>query len=38
MLPVGGVGAAGVGRACCLDVIAGAVGEFLQVRQQGRGL
>ena len=34
MLPVGGVGAPGVGRACRLDVIAGAVGELFQMRRQ----
>ena len=37
MLPVGGVGAPGVGRACRLDVIAGAVGEFFQMRRQAGG-
>ncbi|QND61807.1 hypothetical protein [Mesorhizobium huakuii] len=34
MLPVGGVSAPGVGRACCLDVIASALGEPFQVSRK----
>ena len=34
MPPVGGVGAPGVGRACCLDIVAGAIGERLEMSRQ----
>ena len=36
MLPVGGVGATGVGRTRRLDIVARAVGEVLQMRPQSR--
>ncbi|ESY86401.1 hypothetical protein X739_11855 [Mesorhizobium sp. LNHC220B00] len=36
MLPVGGVGAPGVGRARRLNVVAGAIGEFSQMRWQAK--
>lgn len=37
MLPVGGIGAAGIGGTGGLDVSAGAIGKTFEKREQGEG-